>query len=262
MDTAYALLLGIIQGITEWLPISSTAHLAIANRFLGIDQSSGTAFDIALHAGTLLSVVAVFWKDLLEMVKAAIRLDGKSPAGKTLILLVIATVPGALAGILFNNYIEGLFDSILLIGAALIINSVILYAASAGRGIKQIGKREAAITGLVQAAALIPGISRSGSTISAAMISGVERNKAAYFSLLMSIPITFGAAVFELRKAALIELQPAPTVAGIAAAAAVGYVSIKVLLRIVRESKLQYFAYYCLLAGASCVIAALFFDVR
>jgi len=260
MDTVYALLLGIIQGITEWLPVSSSGHLAIAHKIMGTPPSP--AFDIALHAGTLLSVAAVFWRDLLEMLKAAARRSWKSPAGKTLVMIAIATAPGALLGLLFNDYIENLFSSVLFIGAALLVTAALLYIASGKKGTKDIGKREAAIIGIAQAAALAPGISRSGATISAAMIYGVEKNKAAYFSILLSVPITLGAAAFELRKASLIELQPEATLVGIATSAVVGYVSIKILMKAVRNAKLQYFAYYCLLAGASCIAAAVFFNVR
>ena len=251
MELGYALILGIIQGITEWLPVSSSAHLALAHKMLGIGASP--AFDVALHAGTLLAVLLAFRKEYTLMLKALLRLDCKSPAGKTLTLIILATIPGAVAGYLFKDVFESLFSNTAAIGIALIITAALLYAASKTKGVKDVTTKEAAIIGLAQAISIAPGISRSGSTIAAAMLSGVERNKAAMFSLLLSVPIILGAAVYELRKASLLELEPMPTLIGITASFIVGYASIRVLLKFVKESKLQYFAYYCAILGIICI---------
>jgi len=131
---------------------------------------------------------------------------------------------------------------------------MLLYAASKKTGVKEVGRRQAAIIGFAQAAAIAPGISRSGSTIAAAMLAGVDREKAARFSFLLAIPITIGAAAFEARKANLLQLEPTSTLAGIAVAAIAGWLSISILLKLVKEAKLQWFAYYCWIAGLACVV--------
>ncbi|NYZ75600.1 undecaprenyl-diphosphate phosphatase [Candidatus Micrarchaeota archaeon] len=251
MELLQALLLGLVQGITEWLPVSSSAHLVITRQLLGIAASA--AFDVALHAGTLLAVIAVFWKEFLEMLQAVIRLDFKSHAGKTALLIVLATIPAAVVGVLFNDFFESLFSNLAAVGTALLFTAILLYAASKTSGQKEVGSKQAAVIGIAQAAAIAPGISRSGATIAAGMLAGVDKNKAARFSFLLSVPITLGAALFEIRKASLLELDPLATMAGIAVAAAVGYASIKLLLKLVKESKLQWFAYYCWLVGVACV---------
>ncbi len=251
MELTHALLLGIVQGITEWLPVSSSGHLALIHKMLGIAASP--AFDVTLHAGTLLAVLAAFRKEYTEMLKAALRLDWKSPPGKTLLWIILATIPGATAGYLFRDFFESLFNSTQAIGTGLLITAALLYAASKTRGTKDIGTKEAIIIGLAQVLSIAPGISRSGSTLSAGMLSGADRNKAARFSLLLSAPIVLGASVFELTKASLLELQPIPTITGIAITFIAGYISIEVLLKLVKESKLQYFAYYCALLGIICI---------
>lgn len=252
MNITEAIILGTIQGITEWLPISSSGHLAITHKILNIKSSP--AFDVALHLGTLLAITAIYWRDLIEMIKATLRLDTKSPAGKTTIHLVVATIPAAVIGYLFNDYFETLFENIPLIGAALIATGILLLLASKTRGRNEIGLKEAVVIGLAQAASIIPGISRSGSTISAGMLSGVEKNKALQFSFLMSLPITLGASIFELKDAGLLEINPTNTVIGITTAFIAGYLSIKLLINMIKESKLQYFAYYCLTAGIITIL--------
>ncbi|HII39506.1 TPA: undecaprenyl-diphosphate phosphatase [Candidatus Micrarchaeota archaeon] len=252
MELLHALILGAVQGITEWLPISSSVHLAITHQLLGITASP--AFDVALHTGTILAVTVFFQKELLEMTRAALKLDFKSPQGNTVALLVIATIPAAVAGVLFNDLFESLFSNFAAIGTALIITAMLLYAASKKTGVKEVGRRQAAIIGFAQAAAIAPGISRSGSTIAAAMLAGVDREKAARFSFLLAIPITIGAAAFEARKANLLQLEPTSTLAGIAVAAIAGWLSISILLKLVKEAKLQWFAYYCWIAGLACVV--------
>jgi undecaprenyl-diphosphatase len=247
MDTLQALTLGLVQGITEWLPISSSGHLAITHKLLNIAPSA--AFDVTLHFGTLLAVAVIYWSDFWEMIKAAIRLDTKSPSGKMAVNLIIATIPAAVLGYLFSDFFEGLFSNLLAIGIALIITGAFLFLASMAKGRNEVGRKEALIIGIAQAASIIPGISRSGATMSAGMLSGVDKNKAVQFSFLISFPITLGASVYELKKSGLLELDPLPMVSGVIAAFIAGYLSIKLLINLVRQSKLQYFAYYCIIAG-------------
>ena len=247
MDILQALILGLVQGITEWLPISSSGHLAITHKLMNIAPSA--AFDVTLHFGTLLAVAVIYWRDFWEMIKATIRLDAKSPSGKMAINIVIATIPAAVLGYLFSDFFESLFSNFMAIGIALIITSAFLFFASMAKGRNEVGIKEAIIIGLAQAASIIPGLSRSGSTMSAGMLSGVDKNKAVQFSFLISFPITLGASLYELKKSGLLELDPMPTIAGISAAFIAGYLSIKLLVRLVKQSKLQYFAYYCFLLG-------------
>jgi undecaprenyl-diphosphatase len=165
MDILQALLLGLVQGITEWLPISSSGHLAITHKLMNIPPSA--AFDVTLHFGTLLAVAAIFWRDFWEMIKATIKLDAKSPSGKMAINLIIATIPAAVAGYLFSDFFEGLFSSMLVIGIALVITGAFLFLASMAKGRNEVGIKQAIIIGFAQAISIIPGISRSGSTMSA-----------------------------------------------------------------------------------------------
>lgn len=252
MDIIQALILGTIQGITEWLPISSSGHLAITHKLIGIDASA--AFDVTLHFGTLLAVAAIYYRDFLEMIKATIRLNFKSPAGKMAVNLVIATIPAAVIGYLFNDFFESLFSSMLIVGIALLLTGALLLLASMTRGRNEVGIKEAVIIGFAQVASIVPGISRSGSTMSAGMLSGVDKNKALQFSFLMSFPITLGAAIFELKDSGLLDLDFMPTIIGITAAFITGYLSIKLLVTVVKQSKLQYFAYYCFAAGLLVIL--------
>lgn len=251
------LFLGIVQGLTEWLPISSSGHLVIAQQLLGIRVP--LLFDIMLHVGTLFAVFAFFWKDILEIVSSVLKLDFKSDKGRIALFIIVATVPIVLAGPLFYGMILNLFGNLFAVGIALMVTGAILYSTrySQAKQGTELDLRNAFLIGLSQALSLVPGISRSGITISLALSKGIDKRQAFTFSFLLAIPAVIGAAVFELYRTTgfdtAINLE---MFAGTAAAAIVGYFSLKFLRGLLEKKKLYLFAYYCWVVGAAVSIYA------
>ena len=259
MTTADALLLGLIQGLTEFLPVSSSGHLVLGQDLMGLELGGGVAFEVVVHLGTLASVVFVFRKFITEMVfesPALLRPAGwKSryadrPAFRRLVLLVPATIPAALVGFLGKDALQGLFENPRVVACMLGVTGLILFLPlrfgsrdSAG-GLLDLPR--ALIMGVAQAAAIIPGISRSGSTITAGLCSGLDREEAGAFSFLMAIPAILGAAVLELGDLEQIGLGAGPLIAGFLAAAVSGYLALLLLLRMVRHGRLWVFSPYLL----------------
>ncbi len=241
-----AILLGIIQGITEWLPVSSSGHLAIAEHFLGITEP--LLLNISLHIGTLLVVLLVFHKDVLQIIRSFARLDFRSEHGRLGILILVGSVPTAIIGYSFHDLFASFFTSMTAVGAALIATSALLFFSKRFAGKRRVDVWDSIIVGAAQGLAIIPGISRSGATISAAMISGVERAKAARYSFLLMMPAVLGAAAYEFDAAAL-GADLGPVLAGTAASIIAGYISLRYLLRLIMKGKFHLFAYYCFAAG-------------
>ena len=262
MELFQAAILGIIQGLTEFLPVSSSAHLALTPWLFGW-REMGLSFDVALHIGTLAALLWYFRDRWISLAKAAVRLvqnprdvDAES---KLLLLLIVATVPGGLAGKALESYAETKFRSPALIGTMLALMGVALWLidrrAPATRGVEGLRWRDALIIGLAQVFALLPGVSRSGSTITAARALSLDRRAAATFSFLMSMPITFAAVVFKLPDALESPGAGWPLVVGVVAAAISGWVAIAVLLRYVSRHG------YGVFAGYRLVLAAIVFAV-
>ncbi|MBU4320001.1 MAG: undecaprenyl-diphosphatase UppP [Thermodesulfovibrionales bacterium] len=236
-----AIILGIVQGLTEFLPVSSTAHLILLPWFFGWkgDLDSLT-FDVALHAGTLLSLIICFWKDWVE-----ILLNNR----KLLALLVVATLPAGIAGILFNDAVETTLRSPLIIVFTLVLFGIVMLISERwkrGREIKDMTFSDAIIIGTAQAIALIPGVSRSGITISAGLFRGLGREASARFSFILSTPVIFGATLLEGRKliskAGSYDLNL--FMAGVVTSAVTGYIAIKFLLYFLKKHPLNIFVYY------------------
>lgn len=263
MTVFQAIVLGIVQGLAEFLPISSSAHLTLAPWALGW-QDPGLAFDVALHAGTLSALAWFFRRDWIELMAAAwsivVTRRIVTMMQKRVLLLVVATIPGGIAGKLLNDYAEQTFRSPVLIACALMIMGILLWAADKwarqNRTMLDLTMRDAIVVGLSQVFALIPGVSRSGSTMTAGRVLGLERESAARFSFLMSMPITAAAVAVKLPEA--VQSQPAmlPLVAGILAAAISGWVAIAVLLKFVSKHSFGVFALYRLLLGAAVLALA------
>jgi len=252
-----AALLGALQGVTEWLPVSSSGHLALAQMLLGVQVP--LAFDVALHAGTLLAAMFFFRKDVLKMVSAAARLDFKSEYGRLCAMVVLGTVPVALAGLLLHDAIASIFESALGIGVAMMLTGTVLWLTRFFDGSRGIGAWDALLVGAAQALALVPGISRSGITIAAGLSRRIERRKAFLFSFMLSIPAVAGANVLEIYRAgSAIGAIGAEALLGIAAAAVVGYASIGILNDAFQSNRLHMFAYYCWAVGAATVAYSLF----
>ncbi len=239
LNPLQSLFLGMVQGLTEFLPISSSAHLILVPRFLDWPDS-GLAFDVSLHLGTLAGVLAYFWKDLLHL---------KRPL---LIKLALATLPAALLGLLLESTIESSFRSPHLIAFTLIGAGLLLAAAdskgSGSREISQITLGQALLIGLAQSAALVPGVSRSGATITAALFMGFVRRDAARFSFLMSIPIIAGAGGLKINEI-LASPDHVSMVAGFAGAALSGFLAIWGLMRYVQSKRFTPFVIYRCLLG-------------
>lgn len=267
MTIIESIILGIVQGVGEFLPISSSAHLILV-RFLfnmnEVDPGFEKAFDVALHFGTLIAVLFVFYKDWLKLFAGAINNIGKKKKsfnGKMFWYLVLATIPGALVGFLLEDVIDSVVrGNVLIISLLLAIMGILIFAGDKWaeykykkpKEFKELGLKETFIIGLSQALAIIPGFSRSGTTILTARIMGISREAAAKFTFLLSTPIIFGAAI--LKAPALLSNFNVSIIIGIATAALVGVLSIKFLLRYIKTNDFSIFAYYRILIAIIVVI--------
>jgi undecaprenyl-diphosphatase len=257
-----ALVMGLVQGLSEFLPISSSAHLFLTPWFLGW-ESPGLSFDVALHTGTLVAVAWYFRKEWIALAMSALSIARtravKTPDEWRLVFLVAATIPAAIAGLALEDLAETTFRSPTLIAINLMIMGVILYVvdrmAARDRPLAGMRLRDAITIGLVQCLALVPGVSRSGSTITGARLLGFDRQSAAVFSFLMSFPVTAAAAILKAPDAFRNSTDPATIVIGIVAAAASSWLAIAVLLRYVARRSFGVFAVYRLLLGAAVLVA-------
>ncbi len=257
MTIFQAVVLGLVQGLAELLPISSSAHLALTPYFFGWTDP-GLAFDVALHLGTLIALAWYFRVEWLEMIASAwsiVRTRRVTTVhDKRLVFLIVATIPAGIGGLLLNDLAETTFRSPAIIGTALIVMGVLLWAvdrySARVRAIEEITIKDALIVGTAQILALIPGVSRSGSTITAGRFLHLDRPSAARFSFLLSMPITLAAVILKMPEAVRSEGWSAALIAGILAAAVSSWLAITVLLRYVSKHSFGVFAVYRLiLAG-------------
>jgi undecaprenyl-diphosphatase len=259
-----ALVLGLIQGLTEFLPISSSAHLALAPWFFGW-QDPGLAFDVALHFGTLLAVLWFFRKEWALLIAAVLSIIRKrrveTVEEKRVIFLILATIPGAIGGLLLEEKAETVFRAQALTATALILMGVILWAADRfsrmTRDLATMRWLDALLIGTAQVVALVPGVSRSGSTISAGRVLGFNRESAAVFSFLMSMPITAAAIVLKGPEVLRESGVSAPLIIGVVSAALSSWLAIAVLLRYVARHSYGIFALYRVVLGVA-VLALLY----
>ena len=254
MDLIQAIILGFIQSVTEWLPISSTGHLRIAEQFLGLTLP--LLFDVTLHVGTLAIVLFFFRKDIKLVLAALTKGDFKSENGKLIPLIIVGTVPTALIGavFVFSNAIEACFSSFLPIASAFISCGVVLYFSKTGAERKEnITYMAALAIGTAQGVALIPGLSRSGLTIATALMLGVRREKAFKFSFLLSVPAVLGAlglTLYEQHEAlTFVGVGWTEILFGIVVSLVVGYFALKLLWKVLAGKKFHFFAFYCWLVG-------------
>jgi undecaprenyl-diphosphatase len=265
VDWIAAALLGVVQGLTEFLPVSSSAHLVLARAFFGwnVDEGAfGLAFDVSLHVGTLVALVLFFWRDILQILAALPEaLTAQRGPGKVARLIVIGTIPIVVAGALAGKWLEEHGRTPSVIAVTLILGAIWLLLA------EKLGSRErqedaltaagAVVTGLAEATAIVPGMSRSGSTISMAMLLGLTRESAARFSFLLGIPAILGAAVKEaphILKLGVHAQDGALFLIGMATSAAVGYLTIRFFLRYLAGHSLNVFAYYRLALAAVTIV--------
>ena len=271
-----AVILGLVQGLAEFLPISSSGHLALLQQWFGIDENKVLLFAVLLHVGTLISVFIVYWKDIWELIVElcltikdlltgkGLRLEER-PVRKLGVMIIVATIPSAIIGILFNDLFDKLYTSVLPIGIGLIITGFLLVLAertgNSNRGIDKMNFRNALFIGTVQGIAICPGISRSGSTLFGSLICNLDRKFAVKFVFLISIPSILGSAIMETPeaiKAGFDMAQLGPVLVGMAVAAVSGLIAIKTMIKIVSDKKLSYFSYYVWALGAAVVIYSFF----
>jgi len=259
-----AILLGVIQGFTEFLPVSSSAHLILMPWFFGWQGTlvDSLNFDVALHAGTLAAILAYFWRDWLELFRKFFTglNDGtwRSGDGRFVRFIALATIPAGILGFKFEHVVEQSFRNPLLIAVALIIISIVMWVvdrfSAKISSLHQMTLGHALFIGCAQALALVPGVSRSGITIVAGLMSGYTRESAARFSFLLSTPVIAGAAVLKLAKLHLAPGEALPFILGTLFSAVIGYVSIEFLLRYLNRHSLNLFVGYRMALAAAVIV--------
>ena len=252
-----ALILGITQGFTEFLPISSTGHLLIFRKLFGLSEA-GLFLDTMLHLGTLIAVFIVFWEDIIQLIKR--------PFSKLALLIIVGTIPTAIIGLTFEDFFEGISKTGATVGWEFLFTGVILWLAESmkGKGFKnidQISFKDAFLVGTLQGAAILPAVSRSGLTIAGALFRGIDKETAARFSFLISIPAILGAVVLQSMKlfsgeesASLDAIGIIPLLVATIASAIAGYVAVKWMLKIIQKGSLKVFSIYVWILGISILV--------
>ena len=268
MEVWKAVVVGIVQGLAEFLPISSSGHIVLTQYLLGIREVGGVqqpdlSFEIILHLGTLVSVLIFFRKSLWALTESLYKKEMVEER-KMIMWLGVATVPAVIAALLFKDYFDAAPGKPVLVSGLLIVTGLVLFIPRLVKGrVAKVGLRSSLIMGLGQAFAILPGISRSGSTIAAGLVSGVKAEKAAEFSFLMSIPAIAGGFVLTMKdqiemtgslSGAMRSCFNPAYLAGAGAAAVVGLLAIYLVMGAVKRGKLEYFSYYCFAAGITGMI--------
>ena len=264
MDWLQAWVLGIIQGLTEYLPVSSSGHLAIGSYLFGIDGEENLAFTVLVHVATVMSTFVVLWKEIDWILKGLFKFKMNDET-KYFLNIVVSMIPIGIVGVFFKDTVEEIFGSgLLIVGCCLLLTAVLLtfsyYAKPRQR--ENISMKDAFIIGLAQACAVLPGLSRSGSTIATGLLLGNKKEKLAQFSFLMVIPPILGEALLDVLKAAKGEeafgdISVLPLVVGFIAAFVSGCLACKWMINIVKKGKLIYFGIYCAIAGAVTIVCSL-----
>ena len=259
MEIIKAIILGIVQGLTEFLPVSSSGHLELSKYFIGDHhaESDSLFMTVLLHFGTALATVYVFRKHILQIIRSIFTKNGEEERNFAL-KIIISMIPAAIVGVLFEKQIEHLFSqNILLVCLMLMLTGVLLFLADKSKvNNKNVSYLDAIIIGVAQAIAIIPGISRSGATISTSVLLGIDKAKAAEFSFLMVVPLIFGKIAKDLLEGEFgtVKFDALTLSAGFLAAFVTGVLACTWMIKIVRNSTLKYFAYYCLAIGLAGII--------
>ncbi len=255
-----AIFLGILQGATEFLPVSSSGHLVLAQHLLADFEQSGVLFDVLLHIGTMVAVAIYFWSDLTGLTSSLWRRDEASKQQRFMVWLLIAgSVPTAVIGLLFKDFFIGLFERPAIVCSMLLVTGSLLWLAERLRNREPSRKKmtfiDAIVVGTVQGCAIIPGISRSGSTIAALLLRGVDGETAARFSFLLAMPAVFGAALLSLKDLDYVASGTlVPYLAGTIASMITGLFCIHLLMGVIRRRRLHWFAIYCWVVGIAGLI--------
>lgn len=286
MDLLNAIIMGLVQGIAEFLPVSSSGHLAIMKQILRMNTDTGLLFDVLLHLGTLAAIFVAFWKDIKELITEGFAIIGdffvngaryirnlgsskkvpykkviSTPYRRFVMLIIVSTIPTGIIGFVFQDVIETAGMSLLVPGLCLILTSILLTIADrtavGNKKEENSTYTDAGLIGIAQGIATLPGLSRSGTTITACLLRGFDRSFAVKYSFIMSIPAVLGAAVLELKDFSMDQVDTSLIsgyLVGTLIAGIVGYICIKTMLKVVRGKKFRYFAYYCFAAGLVAVI--------
>ncbi|MDA0317257.1 MAG: undecaprenyl-diphosphate phosphatase [Bacteroidetes bacterium] len=263
MDYLDSLILGIIQGLTEFLPVSSSGHLELGKSLLGDNSlpKESMIFTVVLHFATALSTIVVFRKDIFEIIKELLKFEWNSNT-QFIFKIIISMLPAALIGVFFETELESLFsNNIVLVGAMLIITGLLLLLADRAQNTsKNVSFKNAFTVGVAQAVAILPGISRSGATISTAVLLGIDKTKAARFSFLMVIPLIFGKIFKDIFSGELSYENAQITSLGIGFITAFvsGLLACTWMIRLVKNSQLKYFTYYCAVVGIIAILSTYF----
>ena len=267
MSELEALILGLIQGLTEYLPVSSSGHLTIVSHLFGIDGEQNLTFTIAVHVATVLSTLVILWKEIIWILKGLFRWDGALNAEQRYALaILVSMIPVGIVGVFFKDYVEDIFGSgLLIVGCCLLATAVLLIFSyyARPRQKEEVSLPDAFIIGLAQAVAVLPGLSRSGSTIATGLLLGNKKERLAQFSFLMVIPPILGEALLDILKAmkhgteaATAGIGTMPLIVGFTAAFLSGCLACKWMIGIVRRGKLVYFGIYCAIVGLLLILFA------
>lgn len=261
MDWIEALILGLVQGLTEYLPVSSSGHLAIGSYLFGIEGEENLAFTVAVHVATVLSTLVILWKEIDWIFRGLFKCEMNAET-KYVLNIVVSMIPVGIVGVFFKDYVEEVFGSgLVIVGCMLLLTAALLtfsYIAKP-RKKEKISLRDAFIIGLAQACAVMPGLSRSGSTIATGLLLGNKKESLAQFSFLMVIPPILGEALLDVVKGLKGEeafggIDIMPLAIGFIAAFVSGCIACKWMINIVKKGKLIYFGIYCAIAGVLTLI--------
>jgi undecaprenyl-diphosphatase len=260
LDIIKTIILGIIQGLTEWLPISSTGHLKIAEHFM--NEKIPLLFDFILHIGTLIVILLFFRRDIKNILSALVHLDFKTEHGKLIPLIVVGSIPAGIIGIILNEPVSTAFQNILPIAVAFVLCGIMVYSVKfAHEKSDAIGYSTAILIGAAEGIAIIPGISRSGATIAVALLLGIGHEKAFKFSFLLSIPAILSVLGYNFveksSELASAGLGWSEILTGIVVAMFIGYFALKLLWNILGKKKFHLFAFYCWLLGTALIVLSL-----
>ena len=263
MDWIEAFILGVIQGLTEFLPVSSSGHLELAKLILPSQYTgeSSMMMTVVLHFATALSTVVIFRKDLLQVIQGLFQFQWNE-ATKFSVKIIISMIPAAFVGVFFDDIIESFFNgAVLLVGSMLLVTGGLLFLADKTKNTTQeVRFSHSIIIGISQAIAILPGISRSGATIGTSVLLGIDREKAARFSFLMVVPLIFGKIAKDLLSGdfSTLNMEVAPLVIGFIAAFITGLFACTWMISLVKKSKLVYFSLYCFVVGTAAIICSFF----
>ncbi len=263
MEIIQTIILGIIQGITEFIPVSSSAHLVLGQLYMGIEQQVNIAMEVVLHLATGIAIVLVFWKDIVWLIKDSFSADPlkRNPALRYSGWIILGSVPAAIVGLSFRGVVDAHFGNPYIASSLLIVTALFLFFSSTRDNPKgDLTIYKVIAIGLIQAFAIAPGISRSGSTIAVALLVGVSRKEAGRFSFLLSLPAVFGAALLYAKDLGTTTFSLSSLSIGFLVSLVVGIFSLKLLLGFIRKGKLYYFGYYCIAIGLFTLAYLTFFN--